>query len=82
MNTESTSAGATAAGFTTFCLGTGCMDRCRTCQHEKNWQVLNEMPDALRKPMQGRMERVDNSRCQITSGTLYAPIISSGAAAC
>lgn len=81
MNTESTAAGATAAGFTAFCLGTGCMEKCRTCQHDKNWQTLNEMPDALRKPMQANMQRIDNSRCQITSGTLYMPIVVPGATA-
>lgn len=81
MKTESTAAGATAAGFTTFCLGTGCMEKCRTCQHDKNWHVLNEFEDALRLPMQANMQRIDNSRCQITSGTLYAPIVGPGGAA-
>lgn len=62
-----------ACNFTVYCLGTGCMTKCQTCQHKKNWHTLNEMPDALRKPMQAGMTRIDESRCQITSGTLYQP---------
>lgn len=59
--------------FSTYCLGTGALSQCKTCQHEKNWLTLNEMPDALRKPLQATMLRVNESRCQITSGTLYQP---------
>jgi hypothetical protein len=60
--------------FTTYCLGTGAMpDKCKACQHDQNWLTLNEMPDALRKPMQAKMQRIDETRCQITSGTLFKP---------
>lgn len=62
-----------STGFSTYCLGTGAMDRCKTCRHEKNWLTLNEMPDALRKPMQAKMLRVNESRCQIASGAFYEP---------
>lgn len=36
--------------------------------------MLNEMPDALRKPMQAEMNRIDESYCQISSGQLYAAL--------
>ncbi|UST52946.1 hypothetical protein NF681_11385 [Comamonadaceae bacterium OTU4NAUVB1] len=80
MKTAPNPVSASAANFTTFCLGTG-MEKCRTCQHDKNWQTLNEFEDALRKPMQSRMHRVNNSHCQITSGRLYAPMATPGAPA-
>lgn len=58
--------------FTTYCLGGPIsMSKCKTCQHEVNWKALNELPDALRKKLQGHMERIDESRCAITNGTLY-----------
>lgn len=60
--------------FKTYCLGVGCMTCCSTCQHERNWQMLNELPDALRKPMQKNMRRIDESYCQISSGKLYAAL--------
>ncbi len=60
-------------GFKTYCLGVGCMSKCKTCLHDQNWQTLNQMPDAMRKTMQAEMERMDDSFCQITSGRLYAP---------
>lgn len=63
-----------AAKFKTYCLGVGCMSKCKTCQHDRNWQALNEMPDALRKPMQAQMGRIDESYCQISSGQLYVAI--------
>lgn len=57
--------------FSTYCLGTGCMTKCDTCQHEKNWQILNEMHDELRKPMQARMTSISTTACQITHGRFY-----------
>ena len=59
--------------FSTYCLGTGCMTKCETCQHEKNWQILNQMDDGLRKPMQARMTNISTTACQITHGRFYAP---------
>lgn len=57
----------------TYCLGTGCMRKCDTCRNDEAWQELNQLPDALRKSIQGRMLRIDESRCQITSGRFYVP---------
>lgn len=62
-----------ADDFTTYCLGVGCMTKCETCQHEKNWQMLNQMDDALRLPMQARMKSINTTNCQITSGRFYKP---------
>lgn len=60
-----------ADDFTTYCLGVGCMTKCETCQHEKNWQMLNQMDNALRLPMQARMKSMNTTMCQITSGRFY-----------
>ena len=53
-----------------YCLGYT-HERCGTCQHEKNWQMLNQMPDALRKLMQSQMQRVDDDRCRLTGMGSY-----------
>jgi hypothetical protein len=60
--------------FKTYCLGVGCMDKCRTCQHDKNWKTLNELPDVARLAMQKNMIRVKESICQMTSGKFFEPI--------
>jgi hypothetical protein len=54
-----------------YCLGYT-HNKCDTCQHEKNWQTLNQMPDALRRPMQREMIRVDSTRCRMTDMGLHA----------
>lgn len=64
----------TEPGFNTFCTGVGCMTKCDTCQHEKNWQILNEFHDELRKPMQANMTSINTTACQITSGRFYMPL--------
>ena len=53
-----------------YCLGYA-HEKCGTCQHEKNWQVLNQMPDALRKPMQSQAKRVDDDLCRLTGMGVY-----------
>lgn len=60
-----------ARAFKAYCLGVGCMTKCETCQFEKNWQTLNEMPDALRLAMQSGMKRVDQTGCQLLSGKFW-----------
>ena len=54
----------------TYCLGYT-HEKCDTCQHEKNWQMLNQMPDALRKPMQLQAKRVDDDLCRLTRMGAY-----------
>lgn len=61
------------ATFTTYCLGVGCMTKCDTCQHAKNWRILNQMPNALRLARQRQMKRMSENQCQLTSGHLYEP---------
>lgn len=48
-----------------YCLGYT-HAKCDTCQHEKNWQILNQLPDALRKSMQKEAKRVDSDKCRLT----------------
>ena len=52
----------------TYCLGYT-HERCSTCQHEKNWQMLNQMQDALRKLMQSQMQRVDDAPSAMPFGS-------------
>ncbi len=53
-------------GITHYCLGNGAL-KCDGCKQEKNWRTLNQMPDALRKPLQEQAQRVDDTEC-ILSG--------------
>lgn len=56
-------------GITHFCLGNGEV-KCNGCMQEKNWQMLNQMPDALRKALQAQAKRIDDTEC-ILSGRAY-----------
>lgn len=49
-------------GIKLYCLGNGAL-RCDGCGQEKNWQTLNQMPDALRKSMQAQAQRIDDAEC-------------------
>lgn len=49
----------------TFCLGYT-HEKCDRCQHEKNWQTLNQMPNSLRLPLQKEMTRISDERCRLT----------------
>ena len=55
-----------------FCLGTGAMDKCKTCLHEHNWLMLNQMPNPLRLKLQKTMVRIPESLCQLKSGSFYS----------
>ena len=63
-----------AEGLATYCLGVGCMTKCKTCQHEKNWQALNQLPNTLRLAIQREARSVNQTQCQITSGCHYQPV--------
>lgn len=54
----------------TYCLGYT-HEKCRTCQHEKNWQMLNQMPDVLRRSIQSQAQRVDDEHCRLTGMGAY-----------
>lgn len=54
-----------AKASNSYCLGYT-HTKCDTCQHEKNWKSLNQLPDALRLPMQKRMIRISDDKCRMT----------------
>lgn len=56
----------------TYCLGYT-HAKCETCQHEKNWQTLNQMPDALRRSMQSEGRRIDSDKCRLTKMGEHQP---------
>lgn len=56
-----------------YCLGYGLNDKCKSCQNEKNWLELNEMPHSWRKNAQQSMQRVDGSECGLYGGIFYSP---------
>ena len=65
---------AAVISFRTYCLGGPIsMSRCKTCRHAANWAALNEMGDWLRKPVQAKMHRVDESLCAISGAPFYIP---------
>lgn len=56
----------------TYCLGYT-HEKCDNCQHEKNWQTLNQMPDALRLPLQEKMIHIRDEPCRLTKMGHYKP---------
>lgn len=60
---------------THFCTGTGCMEKCNTCEHVAVWDALNELPDVERKLHQSGMKSISTTQCQITSGCHYKELI-------
>jgi hypothetical protein len=58
--------------ISTYCLGYT-HDKCDTCQHEKNWQTLNQMPTALRLALQGSADRIDSDKCRLTKMGEHVP---------
>ena len=46
----------------TFCLATA-DPKCDTCQHKTNWDILNQMPDALRLSLQNNMKYLKTDVC-------------------
>jgi len=57
-------------GITTYCLGSGEL-KCDGCGQEKNWQALNQMPDALRKALQAQARRIDDTECILSGRPWY-----------
>ena len=54
----------------TFCLGNGALG-CDGCGQEKNWQTLNQLPDALRKSIQAQAIRIDDTQCILLGRPYY-----------
>lgn len=61
----------TITTFSHYCLGNGASLKCDGCGQEKNWQTLNELPDELRKAMQAKMQRVDDTACILNGRPWY-----------
>lgn len=59
--------------FTHYCLGNS-DPKCDDCKQERNWQTLNQMPDALRKSMQAQAQRISDSSCILSGRRWYAAI--------
>ncbi len=57
-------------GITHYCLGNGEL-KCNGCQQEKNWQTLNQLPDILRKSLQGHATRIDDINCILLGRPWY-----------
>lgn len=49
----------------TYCLGYT-HTKCDKCQHVKNWQTLNQLPDNLRKSIQLGMKNINSDKCRMT----------------
>ena len=54
----------------TYCLGYT-HTKCDSCQHEANWQTLNQLPDALRLALQSEMTRINDTQCRLTQMGQY-----------
>lgn len=57
-----------------YCLGNGSKKECKTCQHEKAWNELNELTDVERIPKQSAMLRISDERCMLGPVSLYKPV--------
>jgi len=53
-----------------YCLGTG-EKKCEGCKQEKNWKILNQMPNTLRKAIQQNAQRIDDERCILSGRPWY-----------
>lgn len=60
----------TDVAITHYCLGNGAL-KCSGCGQEKNWQTLNQMPDALRKAMQAQAQRIRDDECILRGRPWY-----------
>lgn len=65
---------------THFCLGNGSKKECETCQHERVWDELNELPDAERLQRQSTMRRISDDLCIMSKSKPYVPIKTVGSA--
>ena len=57
-------------GISTFCLGNGAL-KCDGCLQERNWQTLNQLPDALRLAIQKTAVRIDDTDCILAGRPFY-----------
>ena len=57
----------------TYCLGYT-HPKCDNCQHEKNWQDLNQLPDGLRLSIQKRSIHISDDLCRLRKMGAYLPV--------
>ena len=41
-------------------------EKCDKCAHEKMWQQFNQLPDALRLPLQKSSIKINSDKCRMT----------------
>lgn len=58
-------------GITAYCLGNGARG-CDGCDKEKNWQTLNQMPNALRLSIQRTAKRINDTDCILSGRPHYS----------
>jgi hypothetical protein len=58
--------------ITHFCLGNG-EPKCDGCGQERNWQALNQLPDAMRLAIQKQAQRIDDTDCILAGRPFYKP---------
>lgn len=56
-----------------FCLGNGSKKDCDTCQHNKVWHELNELPDPSRLAKQKLLQRITDDQCMLVQSQ-YLPV--------
>jgi len=59
-----------------FCLGYT-HQKCDVCQKQANWNILNQMPNALRLAIQKTLESVNTDKCRLTKMGEFAPMYAS-----
>ena len=57
-------------GISAFCLGNDTL-KCDGCLQERNWQTLNQLPDALRLAIQKTAIRIDDTDCILAGRPFY-----------
>lgn len=57
-------------GITHYCLGNGAKE-CEGCGQEKNWQLLNQLPDALRLGLQAQAQSINDTDCILSGRPWY-----------
>jgi len=57
-------------GISAFCLGNSAL-KCDGCGQEKNWQTLNQLPDALRLAIQKTAKHINDTDCILSGRPFY-----------
>lgn len=56
-----------------YCAGSGLSDKCKTCQNQRNWIALDDMPREWRKKAQKSMTTVNVYDCTPWGHIQYTP---------